>query len=149
MEAVQIAVFILYVGYYWRSGVKSISMSSYENGNWSFVGFTLFMIIVALPFAQMSWPYRVAAWSLIIAGLSHRHHTPVVKQIHNVSSTAAILFGFIGLGSWLAVFVFLILLLPFYLYLKSRFLWYLEILAFVIIKLYNPIQAIIKPPSYS
>ena len=137
---IQIIIFTLYILYYWKSGVKSISMSSYQNGNWSLAVFTLFMIGVAVPFALMDGTnilgfgaYQIAAGFLVIAGLSHRHQLPVVKQIHHVASTVAIIFGFIGLGSWLAVGVFLVLLLPSWKFGRKRFLWWLEIDAFYVI----------------
>lgn len=143
----QLILFTLYILYYWKSGVKSISMSSYQNGNWSLAGFTLFMIGIAIPFATLKGneilgfdAYQIAAGFLVLAGLSHRHQEHTIKQIHHIVSTLAILFGFIGLGSWIAVGIFIALLIPSWIWGRKRFLWWLEIDAFYIIWIFEMID---------
>ena len=136
----QIIIFTAYILYYWKSGVKSISMSSYQNGNWSLAGFTLFMVGISLPFATLDGTviygikmYPLSAGFLVLAGLSHKHQEPVIKNIHHIASTLAILIGFIALGSWVAVVIFLILLIPSWIWGRKRFLWWLEIDAYYVI----------------
>jgi hypothetical protein len=130
-------IFTLYIAYYWKSGVKSISMSAYENGNWSRAGFALFMIAIGVIFAHQEGKeilgfgmYQIAGGFLCFAGLSFNHQTPVIKQIHHVASTIAILFGFIALWNLYAVGIFVVLSLIAYFVQPWRFLWNLEIIAF-------------------
>ena len=130
-------LFTSYIAYYWKSGIKSISMSAYQNSNWSPAGFALFMITIGVIFANQEgkeiWGfgmYQIAGGFLCFAGLSFNHQTPVIKQIHHVSSTIAILFGFIALWNIWAVGIFVILSGIAYFIGRKRFLWWLEIIAF-------------------
>jgi hypothetical protein len=130
-------LFTAYIAYYWNSGVKSISMSAYENGNWSRAGFALFMIAIGVIFAHQEGKeilgfsmYSIAGGFLCFAGLSFNHQTRVIKQIHHVASTIAILFGFIALCNIWAVGIFVGLSVIAYFVQPWRFLWNLEIIAF-------------------
>lgn len=133
-------IFTLYIAYYWRSGVKSISLSAYENGNWSRLGFFLMMATLGVIFAHFEgkqfygWDmFSIAGGFLCIAGLSFEHQTPTIKQIHHFCSAVAITFGFIALWNGYAVLIFVILSALAFFIQKNRFLWFLEIIAFYVI----------------
>lgn len=137
-------IFSLYIILYWKSGVKSISLSSYQNGNYSRAGFAIFMITLGVLFAHYDGKqilgfdmYTIAGGFLCIAGLSFNHQTPTIKQIHHIASTIAILFGFIALWNIAAVIIFLSLTSIAYFTLRKRFLWWLEIFAFYIIQIFT------------
>lgn len=130
-------IFTLYILFYWESGVKSISMSAYENGNWSRLGFFLMMACVGIVFANQEgkefWgfsAYAIAGGFLVIAGLSFDHQTPTIKQIHHVASSIAIVFGFVALWRLEAMLVFVVLSLIAYFVGRKRFLFHLEWIAF-------------------
>lgn len=137
-------IFTTYIASYWRSGVKSISMTAYQRGNWSRAGFALFMITIGVIFANHDGNaifgfgmYQIAGGFLCFAGLSFNHQTPVIKQIHHVASTIAILFGFIALWNIWAVVIFVILSGILYLLDRNRGLWWLEIAAFYVIIIFK------------
>lgn len=137
-------IFTIYIAYYWRSGTKSISLTAYENGDWSRLGFFLMMASVGIVFAHFEgkefWgfsAYAIAGGFLCLAGLSFNHQTPTIKQIHHVSSSIAITFGFIALWNLYAVLIFAILTGIAYFVGRDRFLWFLEIVAFYVIIIFK------------
>ena len=137
-------IFTAYILFYWNSGVKSISMTAYES-KYSWVGFYLFMATIAGFFlagepGQLFFgvgSFYIAGAFLIAAGVTHRFQKKLVKNLHHAVSTIAICFGFYAVGSWLVVGLFALSLVPAYLYGRSRFLWWLEISAFYLIKIFT------------